>query len=114
MPLFLGHPKPEDLQRRSRTFFSRCMISHQQNSPITSHGATMKTITTGLLLVLLILALPAGAQFKDQGLTIGLAGGPASAPCEGTRDKIGFLGRGFIRTPLISDYILGEFGFGVG
>jgi outer membrane protein OmpA-like peptidoglycan-associated protein len=74
----------------------------------------MKTITTGLLLVLLILALPAGAQFKDQGLTIGLAGGPASAPCEGTRDKMGFLGRGFIRTPLISDYVLGEFGFGVG
>lgn len=67
-----------------------------------------------LLALLLLVTLPAPAQFKDQGLGAGVSGGIAKGIMDGTADKSSFIVRGFIRYPLVGSYVLGEFGYGVG
>jgi outer membrane protein OmpA-like peptidoglycan-associated protein len=62
---------------------------------------------------LLLAAIPALGQFKEQGFGAGVSGGTAWGIMEGTADKGGTAVRGFVRFPLSKSYLFGEVGLGM-
>ena len=74
----------------------------------------MKRLLITLLVLTVVFALPAAAQFKSQGFGAGATGGWAAGLTDGSKDKEGFLVRGFIRFPIAKDRLLGELGLGAG
>jgi outer membrane protein OmpA-like peptidoglycan-associated protein len=74
----------------------------------------MQRILYCFLAFLLLVAVPASGQFKDQGLGGGVSAGATGGLTDGSDDKAGFLVRGFLRYPLLKNVLLGELGFGAG
>jgi len=70
--------------------------------------------TVALLALVILLALPAFGQFKDQGVGAGVQVGLTWGNAEFSADKNSYFVRAYFRHPILGNRLLGEFGLGMG